>query len=135
MKNIFKLKNFFVDSDFYETVADFTNYLDLPDSEFAKNELEDEISYQAFTSTKEPILNYTKDRLFKHIGQEIIGALYDRNEDRYPEEPEDVEKKILKAFKESFDIEKFNSLLPKMFYPNGKKVNITKANIVEYLED
>jgi len=135
MENIFELENFFVDSDFYETVADFTEYLDLVDSEMAENDLEDEVSYEAFTSTKEPILKYTKDKLFKHIGAELIGALYDRNEDRYPEEPEDVEKEILKAFKESFDIEKFNSLLPKLFYPNGKKVNVTKANIVEYLQD
>ena len=135
MKNIFELENFFCDDNFYETVADLTEYLDLVDSEMAENELEDEVIYECFTCTQEPIFKYIKKALFEDIGKEVIEALYYRNEDRYPEEPEAIEEKILKAFEESFDVEKFNSLLPKMFYPNGEMFKVTKANIVEYLQD
>lgn len=53
-------------------------------------------------------------------------------EDRFPEESDDLFKRIEKAISDAIDIEKLNEGLPSLYYPNGKKFKVTKADLVEY---
>ena len=63
----------------------------------------------------------------------IMEDLYETNIERFPEESDSIEAKIKKAFNESIDIDKFNNLLPSLYYPNGIKEVITKQDLLEYI--
>lgn len=51
-------------------------------------------------------------------------------EERTSENGDEYEK-ILKVFEDNIDFEKLNSLLPKLWYPNGKEIIFTYEQIIE----
>lgn len=51
-------------------------------------------------------------------------------EERTSEDGDEYEK-ILKVFEDNIDFTKLNSLLPKLWYPNGKEIIFTYEQIIE----
>lgn len=72
----------------------------------------------------EPIITVTAENLV-----DCTECLW---EDRLSESADEVEK-ILKVFKENIDFEKLNAAMPKLWYPNGKKIKITYEQLKESL--
>lgn len=62
----------------------------------------------------------------------ILEMLYNFHEERFPEDDERTDKQVLDAIIESFDVDKFNGLVPELYYPTKSKAIITKADLVEY---
>jgi len=116
-------EKFFIENDFYSEFTDFLddyqidedNVQDLPDDWEVKIELSD----------LEPIFDLDAETLCKIISQ--------CNEERLSED-ENEEDKIIKALKDCIDFGKLKESLPELYYPNGKFVKITKAELMEYYE-
>ena len=120
------MENFFIDENFYSELSELAEYLELDEDSI--KDLPDDYLETAEESTFEPIFK-ANDRFFEDLSETIV----DWYEDRLPEESDGVIKKIELALKSSIDMEKLNSLLPKMYYPNGVKFKITKADLLETL--
>jgi chemotaxis methyl-accepting protein methylase len=70
--------------------------------------------------------------MFKVDVDFLAESLYDANEERYSEDaPQDLD--VKKALNECIDFEKLNSMIPKLWYPNGKFQLITKADLLEFI--
>lgn len=132
------IPNSFIYNDSYffdgidELIEHLDNYEDAFDNENdnlkeAIKNLDDDWSVDCEETTLEPIFVLTKEKLVDAINDHI----YNHFEDRFPEDSDSTDKEISEAIKQSIDIEKLNSLLPKLYYPNGKKFTITKADLLE----
>ena len=118
------MTNFFIDDSFYSEVEDY-----LIDYELEKEDVEklpDDWELDVNESELQPIFT---------LSQEFITeAILDRTDsfdERFPEDSDRVFEDIKKAIKQSIDLDKLNELLPKLWYPNGKKATITKQDLLD----
>lgn len=115
---------FFKDEIFYLNLEQYLTYNDIDKEEV--EEYESDYTLQVEDTILEPAITIDKNDI-----ERIIGGLCDWNEERLPEDYDKTFEKLTKAFTESFDMEKFNQLSPKLWYPNGKKITITKQDLID----
>jgi len=93
--------------------------------------LEDDWSIRVQESKLEPMFQLTKPEVAHIVGQYI----WDTHDDRFnPDDDGRLDDEIKESIKECFDVEKFNSLVPKLYYPAGY-ATITKQDLLDYLND
>lgn len=120
------MENFFVDDKFY---SDFNEFLiDIEVEEDEINELDEDWTQEIELTTLEPILKIDEKYL-----NNIVEEITDWEVERFPEDGDKVIDKIKEAFIKSFDQNKLNELMPKLYYPNGKKVTLTKKDLLDYI--
>ena len=119
------MENFFYDDRFCSDISDLMDVFDIDDENLA--ELEDDWSVTCEETTLEKMFVVRKEFAVNAIVNQT-----DTWEDRFPEESDDLFKQIEKAISDAIDIEKLNEGLPSLYYPNGKKFKVTKADLVEY---
>lgn len=126
------MENFFIDDRFYYNIEDLIEYLELNEEEELKN-LPDDYEQEAIEGSLEAVFTLTKDWIVDTIIQRT-----DQFEGRFPDPIDDDDEKtfnaIKNAIKESIDIDKLNSLIPKLWYGNGKKFKITKKDLLAYCD-
>lgn len=109
------MENFFVDEDFYLDLQEYCDY----------NEVDiDEISMHApmkvELSELEPAIQFDLDMLMELLDDDRC------SEDTYDD--------ILKVLKDNIDLEKINSLVPKLYYPNNKFHTFTREDFMDVLK-
>lgn len=114
------MDNFFYDDEFYSELGDLLEDLEIGEDNAPL--LPDDYCLNCVASVKEPIFELNAD----WIGERI-------DEERFPEESEDISTRIQKVLNANIDFEKVNAALPKLYYPTKEKFKITKQNIIEYL--
>ena len=118
------MQNFFIEEKFYSDLSDFAE-------EFSKDEIEemsDDIEWTAENSDLEPIFQLSAGFVVDSIMDNT-----DRFEDRFPEDSDEIEEQIKTAIQGAIDFDKLNKSLPELYYPNGEMFKITKADLVEIL--
>lgn len=119
-------ENFFIDDKFYNETLDYIEDNDYDNEEIEK--LTDDWKVVIRLSNYEPIFQFTMDWLVERIIRET-----DYFEDRFPEDSEVVDTQIENAIRQSVDLDKLNSLLPKLYYPSDKTGVLTKQDLLESL--
>ena len=119
-------ENFFIDDKFYNEIVDYIEDNDYDNEEIEK--LTDDWKVVIRLSNYEPIFQFTMDWLVERIVRET-----DYFEDRFPEDSEVVDTQIENAIRQSVDLDKLNSLLPKLYYPSDKTGVLTKQDLLESL--
>lgn len=123
------MEHFFLEDRFYGDLDDFIN--DLFPEDGAVEALEDDWSIRVQGSKLEPMFQLTKVDV-AHVINQHIG---DKYEDRFnPDDDGSVDDEITEALEACFDAEKFNSLVPKLYYPTTF-TTITKQDLLDYLND
>lgn len=116
------MENFFYNDSFYSDLGDLIAYLDIE-----PKLLEDDWIIECEKTTLEKIFVMDKKWI-----TDIIVSNTDIWEDRFPEDSDDLFKRIEKAINDSINIDKLNENLPSLYYMNGIKFQITKEDIIEY---
>ena len=111
------------DDEFMSDIGDLLSHLELEEEDVIA--LPDDYNVTCENTDLEPMFVFNHDR--------FVDFLSDIYADRFPEESDSTFTKIESAIKQSFDIEKFNSLIPQLYYPNGKMFTVTKNDLLEYL--
>jgi uncharacterized protein YutE (UPF0331/DUF86 family) len=119
MENLFKEEIFFCD------LSDVMDYYDIDEDEF--EELDDDWKIELQTSTLEPMFQLTEQVVIDAILQHT-----DTWEDRFPEDDDSILNKLEIAVKSGIDINKINEAIPKLYYPNGGKIIVTKQDLIDY---
>lgn len=114
---------FFIEDNFFSEMEDYTSYAEIDEENV--NELPDDYSVDVGLSIEEKVF-ISDDGLI----DDLMERLFDRFEDRIPPEDERIHKQITDAFKQSIDFDKLQSLLPSLWYPNGKIAKITKQDLI-----
>lgn len=116
------MENFFYNEIFYSDLGELIDYLELePET------LEDDWIIVCEKTTLEKIFVMRKE-----FAVDAIVSQTDTWEDRFPEESDDLFKRIEKAISDAIDIDKLNEGLPSLHYANGTKFHITKADIIDW---
>ena len=100
---------------YYEDFSDLVEDLDV-------ESLEEGDIIECEDCSLEPIMQLDADKL--------LDCTESYWEERTSENGDEYEK-ILKVFEDNLDFEKLNSLLPKLWYPNGKEIIFTYEQIIE----
>lgn len=119
------MENFFYDDKFCSDISDLMDVFDIDEDNLA--ELEDGWSVTCEETTLEKIFVIKKEFAVNAIIEQT-----DTWEDRFPEESDDLFRRIKEAIDDAIDIEKLNEGLPSLYYPNGKKFKITKKDLIDY---
>lgn len=122
------MEHFFLEDRFYGDLDDFINDL-FPEESYIYT-LPDDWSIRVQESKLEPMFQLTK----KEVADTINNYIGIWHEDRFNPDDESADEKITEALKECFDVEKFNSLVPKLYYPAGF-TTITKQDLLDFLND
>ena len=116
---------FFIDDKFYSDLEDY-----ITDLEIDGDELNDDFYPVQIRLTRlEPMFQTN----IKFIKESIIQRT-DTWKERFPEESDREFKEIEEAIEKSFDIDLFNSLIPKLYYPTDEIDYITKQDVLDYYE-
>ncbi len=115
------MRNFFCDDEFCTDLGDLISLFDIDEDNV--NDLSDDWKVQVELTDLEPIFEVNADILCE--------LLADASEDRLTEDG-DEEEDILKALRECIDLEKLQTTLPKLHYPNGKNSVLTKLDLIEW---
>ena len=122
------MEHFFLEDRFYHELGD------LIDDLFPENgdieEMPDDWSIRVMQSKLEPMFQLTKKEV-AHVVNQYIG---DTHEDRFNPDDDGTDDEITKALEKCFDAKKFNSLVPKLYYPTTY-TTITKQDLLDYLND
>lgn len=121
------MENFFIEDRFYHDLTSFMEDLELIEIEDI-DELSEDWEAQAQDTKLEKMFSMSKDFAIDAIIQQT-----DKWEERFPEDSDILFNQIKNAINQSIDIEKLNSLLPELYYPNGKMFKITKKDLLEYI--
>jgi len=122
------MEHFFIEDRFYGDIDDYIN--DCFPEDGAVEELEDDWSIRVQESKLEPMFQLTKKEV-AHVINQHIG---DKYEDRFNPDDDGTDDEITEALKKCFDAKKFNSLVPKLYYPTTF-ATITKQDLLDYLND
>lgn len=117
---------FYVEENFYLELSDLMDDYDIEEDEL--DDLPDDWSVKIEEATLEKMFKLTEDDVYTGIVDRIELC----HEDRFPEDSDRVFEEIKQAIKQSVDINKLNDLIPELYYPNGKKSVITKADLVAW---
>lgn len=125
MKAKMPTKNFCVDHWFFKRLNDFLmSQLDM-DNLCEIQYLSDEWSCEFQLTSKKPVFQLTFKELKEWLSRKCG---YDRW-------PKDLGNEIIdEALKQSIDIDKLNALIPKLWYPNGKFVTVTKQDLIDHFK-
>lgn len=121
--NNIEYEHFFVGDKFYYSMSEYVDDLytsDRDDNKIVDDDFVDEITF----SDLEPMFQLSPERL-----SEILFDIY---EDRYPEYLD--EKTIENILERNIDFESINRELPKLYFANSNKVQVTGKEINEYYE-
>lgn len=121
------MEHFFLEDSFYSDLDDLIN------DQFPENgdidALPDDWSIRVQESKLEPMFQLNED----HIKDVLINYFDDQFDDRFPLDDNDrCFDEVATAIDECFDVEKFNSLVPKLYYPTAF-TTITKQDLLDYL--
>lgn len=122
------MEHFFLEDRFYHELGDLID--DLFPEDGAVEALDDDYSIRVQESKLEPMFQLTKKEV-AHVINQYIG---DTHEDRFNPDDDGTDDEITKALEKCFDAKKFNSLVPKLYYPTTF-VTITKQDLLDYLND
>ena len=120
------MENFFIEDKFFSDLSDLMDDRDINEDELSQ--LKDDWHEDAEGTTLEPIITIDD----KFITDLVDDYIYDANIERFPEDCDKSLSGIKKAIKEAIDIEKLKELMPKLYYPNGAKIKITKQDLIDY---
>lgn len=110
--------NFFVNDNFFSDLDEYISYQDID-----VEELEDSWEVTAWESDLETITDgFDIDIIIEHI-------LFDIYPERLPDN-EDTVKRAEEAIRQSFDLEKMKSLMPKLCYESNRRFKITKKDLL-----
>ena len=118
------MENFFIDDKFYNDLSDFAD-------EYSEEEIEamaDDTEWTAEGSDLELIFQLDSDF--------VVDAIMEKTywfEDRFPEDSDKTDEQIKTAIRNAIDFTVLNESLPQLYYPNGEFFKITKADLVELL--
>jgi len=73
------------------------------------------------------------EKIFEINKDTLIEYIRDKWEERFPEETDRLDKEIEDVISQNIDFEKINQGLPSLYYSSGKKVTITKQDLIDYL--
>ncbi len=116
--------NFFIEEKFYSGIDVLIDDI-LYDEDCEIEDLDENYEIEIGLTDLEPIFKLEMDFVVSTIMQNT-----DRWAERFPESDDDLDKEIEEAIKASIDIDKLNSLLPKLYYPNGKYKKLTKKDLL-----
>lgn len=122
------MEHFFLEDRFYGDLDDFINDLFPEDGDV--DALPDDWSIRVQESKLEPMFQLTRPEV-AHVINQYIG---DMHEDRFNQYDESADEEITEALEACFDVEKFNSLIPKLYYP-ADFTTITKQDLLDFLND
>ena len=108
----------YYNGNFYHELSDLVADLDLDEFEIG-----DTITVE--DCDLEPIAMLSAEILMNCLESEL--------EERYSENGDEYGK-VLKVLKENIDFDKINSLLPKLWYPNGKEITFTYEELMAAAE-
>lgn len=117
-----KIENFFYDDRFCTDIDDLMFELDIDEEVLL--DLDDDWEIECEETTFE--------KMFVVEKQFVVDAIVSQTdlwEDRFPEESDDLFKKIKKAVADAINIDKLNEGIPSLYYPNGKYFKITKKDL------
>ena len=120
------MEHFFIDDRFYSDLDDYINDC-FPEG---IDELPDDWSIRVQESKLEPMFQLTKPEVAHIVGQYI----WDTHDDRFNPDDDGTDEEITEALEVCFDAEKFNTLVPKLYYPAGY-ATITKQDLLDFLND
>lgn len=119
-----KHEPFCIDDRFFTGIEDYIDYFELE-----LDDLDDDWFEECQSTTKRPMFNVSENDL-----KQMFVDWTDKHEDEFPEESDRIFKELEAAIIESVDLDKLNSLIPELYYPNQNKFKITKQDIIEYLK-
>lgn len=122
------MEHFFLEDSFYDDLDDFINDQFPGDGEI--EDLPDDWFIRVQESKLEPMFQLTKPEVAHIISRYIL----DMHEDRFRPDDDGMDDKITNAIGKCFDVEKFNSLVPKLYYP-ATFTTITKQDLLDFLND
>ena len=117
------MENFFYEDGFYPDL-DFL-IVDIVDDEV--EDLPDDWSITVIQGELEPMFQLKEE----HVIDAIFNVGADRFEERWPEDPERQDEEFRAAIKSSIDMDKLNSLVPKLYYPSDQTFTITKQDLLD----
>ncbi len=120
------MEHFFIEDRFYSDLDDYIN--DCFPENGDVDALHDDWSIRVQESKLEPMFQ------LKDIADYAFDRIFDSFEERFNYESDEQDEDICKALNECFDVEKFNSLVPKLYYPTTF-TTITKQDILDFLND
>ena len=118
------MENFFIDDKFYSNVEELLEDLEIE----TVDEIPENYSEKAESASLEPI---SKGITYEYLVDTVFSYLEDRMPEDYTKEFED---KIVNAIKQSLDIDKLHSLMPKLWYANNEFITITREDLISYLD-
>lgn len=127
------MENFFIEDRFYSDLDCFIEdyfggpYMISDPLEMVKA-LDNDWSIRVQTSKLEPMFQLSD------IADYAFDRIFSKFEERFPYESDEQDEDICQALNDSFDVEKFNSLVPKLYYPDGW-ATITKQDLLDHLND
>lgn len=119
------MENLFYEEIFFSDLSDVMDYYDIGEDEL--DQLEDDWKLELHTSKLEPMFQLTEDF--------VLGSIMEKTdiwEERFPEECDRTLKELMDAIKSGIDIEKINENIPKVFYPSGGKIIVTKQDLIDW---
>ena len=123
------MEHFFLEDRFYGDLDDLINDLFPEDGDV--EELDEDWSIRVMQSKLEPMFQMIKQEVVYVINQ-YIGDIH---EDRFNPNGDGVaEREITEAITSCWDAKKFNSLVPKLYYPTTF-ATISKQDLLDYLND
>jgi hypothetical protein len=123
------MEHFFIEDRFYGDLDDYIN--DCFPENGDVDALPDDWSIRVQESKLEPMFQLTKPEV-AHVINQYIGDTY---EDRFnPDDDGSVDDEITEALEACFDADRFNSIVPSLYYPAGY-ATITKQDLLDYLND
>ena len=122
------MENFFLEDRFYGDLDDYINDCFPEDGDI--DELPDDWSIRVQESKLEPMFQLTKPEVAHIVGQYI----WDTHDDRFNPDDDGTDEEITEALEVCFDAEKFNTLVPKLYYPAGY-ATITKQDLLDFLNN
>lgn len=119
-------ENFFYEDCFCGDIEDLMSELNLEEEHLP--DLPDDWTVKVMGTKLEP--------MFQLSNAFIVSEVFERSaqqwEERFPENSERVDKELKQAIEAGIDVEKINSLIPSIYYPDDSEYTITKADLIEW---
>jgi hypothetical protein len=114
------MENIFYNDHFFNDLTELLEY-----EEIEKEEIEektDDYFIEVGVGELEPIIKFDVNHFIEYT--------FDMNEERFPEDADEMLEKIAKVLEENIDFAKLNELMPKLYYDSGP-VKIFKSELLE----
>jgi len=120
------MENFFYETEFCPDIEWLVNYL-FECSPDQIQYLDDSWSVKVELTSLEKMFTLDMETIQDGIDSRLEDFI-----DRFPEDSNDLFDKIRSAVAQSVDLEKLNSLIPELYYPNGTFATITKQDLIDW---